>query len=480
MTSPSTTGSATAHLDPTASPPSLTRQMAQRLHRIANDDLPDDVRHKASMCLLDYLSAVIGGLEAPWAPSIVSYVGSRGSGGVAHQWGLTRPVAVEDAAFGNGALAHSLIRDDMHLMSASHIGVLVLPAVLALAQRDGYSGDAVVRAIVGGYDAATTLGTSVVLGGGSSHFRPSGVNGAFGAAAAAITAVDLDEDQAVSALSFAANAAAGFNEWPWAGGGEINTHAGNAARGGIAAFDLARAGLTASESILEGRDGMFAAYGAVRGEVLYRQLIDRPFGIGEVRFKPNPGCNLTQTPIAAALVVASDLVDRADDIEEVVITTFAEAKAYPGCDNLGPFERVQTSKMSLQYGVASALVFGRVDEETYRNMADPRLARVISRTRIEINEEYGKALRLGQQPATVTVRLLGGEELSSSLPDVPWLDDDGVRARFRGVASRVLQADAVERIETLVADLWLRDDCSELFELFASADYLGEAAPARG
>ncbi len=316
-----------AETRPSGVAPSLTRLGARRLQAVATLDIPAELRRKASVCLLDYLGAVIGGLSAPWAPAIVDYVASRGGGVQAHQWGLGEPVGAEDAAFGNGALAHSLIRDDIHLMSASHIGVLVTPALLAAVQRDRLSGEALIRGLVGGYDLAVCLGTAVLRGGGNSHFRPSGVNGAYGAAAAVAVAAGFDEDTTTHALGFGANAAAGLNEWPWAGGQEVNTHAGTAARNGLAAADLARAGMRSSESALEGRDGFFVAFGASKGAELYTQLLGRSFGILDVRFKPCPGCNLIQTPIAAALEVSRLVGDQATAVEEVIITTFEAAQA---------------------------------------------------------------------------------------------------------------------------------------------------------
>src|ERR1700761_7101783 len=119
-------------------------------------------------------------------------------------------------------MALSAIRDDMHLKSNSHIGGIVISAALALAQRDGWSGEQLVKGIIGGYDMASILGVAVQQSPGyNRHFRPSGIVGAFGAAAAAVVATNPGEDIAVNALTFAANMASGFNEWAWAGGVEI-------------------------------------------------------------------------------------------------------------------------------------------------------------------------------------------------------------------------------------------------------------------
>ena len=448
--------------------PSLTRLAARRLRQIHADDLPAEIRATVATCLLDFLGACIGGLSSPWAGAVLRYVEGRHGAPQAHQWGLTRLVSAEDAAFGNGALGHSLIRDDMHVMSASHIGVLVLPAALALAQRDRWSGRALLAGVVGGYEMATRLGVAVRAGVVNQHFRPSGINGPFGAPAACVAAAGLDEETAVAALGFAANAAAGVNEWPWAGGQEIYTHAGMAARAGIAAFDLARAGLRASATALEGRDGLFRAYGAGEaGAHAFAGSLSGPYAILQTRHKPFAGCNLIQSPLAAATSLSPQLAGRWDEIDEIVIKTFQQAQSYPGCDNTGPFLQVQQSKMSLQYGVASGLLFGRVDEQTYVDFDNIELARLIGRTRIVIEPEFGRALLKMMQPARIEVALRDGTRLGKSVEDVPWLSDADVETRFRTDASAALTPAAIHRIVEIAHGLWALEDCGMLFDAFA-------------
>ena len=211
--------------------PTLTRLAAQRLHELAGSEYSPEVRRKVGLCLLDYIGAYISGLSAPWAPVLLSYAQSRQGAPEAHLWGSPVLVAAEVAAFVNGALGHSIIRDDMHLLAGSHIGVMVISAAMALAQHDNWFGRDLVHGLMGGYEMAMRLGVAVRSGGT-------------------------------------------FMCRPWASGQEICTYMGTAAHGGIAAFDLARAGMHSSESILEGRDGLLAAYGAgVEGVRAFKQSL---------------------------------------------------------------------------------------------------------------------------------------------------------------------------------------------------------------
>jgi 2-methylcitrate dehydratase PrpD len=415
--------------------PPLTHLATQRLSQIASSPLRPEVREKAALCLIDYLGALITGLSAPWARALHKYATNSSTHGDCHVIGLSTHTNAETTAFTNAAIAHSVIRDDMHLGSGSHIGVIIISAALAFAERGKWSGEQLLRGIVGGYEAAVMLGEAIrAERKANPHFRPSGIIGAFGAAAAGIVGEGLPEKTAMSALSFAANSAAGVNEWPWAGGMEINTHMGTASRGGIVAVDLASAGMYSSDTVLEGRDGMFAAYGS--GEIGTRKFVQwlEQEGLGAgilgARFKPAAGCNFIQTPLSVALRLRDRIEGKLDKIRKVTVATTTLAKRYPGCYNFGPFETVQQTKMSIQYGVTAALLYGRIDEEAYCHFGDEEVTRLIKKCDVETNATYDQQIMQGLQPCRIYVELEDGTSIEDELPDVPWLDEKAVEERF--------------------------------------------------
>ena len=125
--------------------------------------------------------------------------------------------------------------------------------------------------------------------------------------------------------------------------------------------------------------------------------------------------------------------------------------------------------MSLQYGVASAVLYGRVDEETYVRFDDPELLRLIASSRIEVVPAYAASLQKLMQPACVEIRLRDGSVHEASVQDVPWLSDPAVVARFRREAEPFLKPDQQTRLVELVNELWSLESCAPLFELFAEA-----------
>ena len=159
-------------------------------------------------------------------------------------------------------------------------------------------------------------------------YRPTGLVTPLGAALAGSFALGLTEDAATSAIAIAANTSSGLNEWPHAGGSEMYFHPGFAARNAIAAIELAEAGAYASETILEGEAGLFAAFrrqpAPDRNPVVRRRQPE----IMAVYNKPAPACNFAQTAAQTALRVAREL-GYSEDIATVSIRSRKPPPAIP-------------------------------------------------------------------------------------------------------------------------------------------------------
>ena len=446
-------------------PTSLTRLAARRALEIGRTDPDAATLRKAAVCIRDFAGCCLAALSGETGRSVLALARARPGLPEASHFGIAGRVGAEVAALGNGMLGHALIREDMHVASGAHAGVVILPAMLALAQRERLSGRALLRGVVAGYHQMTALGQAVRTGLAHRHFRPLGISGPFGAAAGAIAATLPDEDRAVHALGFAANLGAGLNEWPWCGAEDIVVHAGMAARNGLAAIDLARAGLRSSDTILEGRSGLFAAQGSgTDAAAVFERLLAASGGLPEVRHKPVAGCNNTQTAIAAALSLRARLGEAAvRDAEQVVIHTFRTARDYPGCDWAGPFASTQQSKMSFQYGVCAALLWGEPTERTYARFDDPALARLLSVCAIRLDPAY-EGIAPRAQPGRVEVRTADGRLHVVALDDVPWLDEDGAVARYRTQAMRHADAAAVREADALLDALWEAPDAAPAIE----------------
>ena len=214
-------------------------------------------------------------------------------------------VTCGDAAFANAVMGHGLVREDMHSGSISHLGIVVLPALLALAQYHRVSGRDFIAAAVAGYEVGGRVGRAVMDAEVARIHRPTGITGPVAAAAAGSRLLGLGIEQATSAIALGANITAGFNQWAHTGGSEMFFHAGFAARNAVSAVRLAESGAFASPSALDGEAGLFAAL-RKRSAASKVELFQGAPEILSVYHKPVPACNFAQTASQAALRIARD------------------------------------------------------------------------------------------------------------------------------------------------------------------------------
>jgi 2-methylcitrate dehydratase PrpD len=438
---------------------SVTETMARAFVAFSGEKHEPALAAKARLCLKDFLGSALQATELPWVQQAVS-VAAGASSGEATIIGSGRRASPENATFANAVAGHGLVRDDMHLGSVSHLGVVVLPVALAVSETSCVSGRALLDAIVVGYEAGGKLGRAIMDTEVTRRYRPTGTVGPFAAAAAAAKLAELDAGRFAAALGLAANLAAGYNEWATAGGTEMFFHPGFAARNALTAVRLAGAGAVVSTSALEGEAGMLAAFGKRWPDALTTPFADRA-EILDVFFKEVPACNYAQTAAQAARDLAADAPFAADAIAEVVVRVPEAAAAYPGCDVAGPFESILQAKMSIQYNVALALLTGRFDEAAYLPARWPAIGALASRIVIEIDDVLTRAYP-DRQGAVVSFRTTDGRRSSRELENVVAASSETVAARFLQAAQDRLGPEKAARLGALIDSLESLEDASRL------------------
>ena len=441
----------------------LARAIARKTNAISFDRLPPEAVAKVKLALLDYLSCVFESRDlGPSTQAIQIASRARGDCTV-----IGTPVfaAAPEAAFANAVLGHGLVREDMHTGSVSHLGVVVFPVLLALAQGRKASGRDFVTAVVCGYEVGATIGRALMDRDVVRRFRPTGITGPLGAAVAGARLGELGEDAITAALGFAANATAGLNEWPGPGADDMFFHVGFAARNAVTAVELAELGAFASETSLDGAAGLFAALGR-----LERASDVSPFAgeleILSVYHKPAPACNYAQTACQVARLIAVEEGVLSKDIASITVKASAAALNYPGCNATGPFERVLQAKMSIQYCVAATLVRRAIEEANYRLPSDPEVHRLIGVTSLTEDPRFTSAYPR-EQGTEISIVLRDGRTIVRHLNDLVPATAVEVRARFRKSSEEVLGEEATEMLEGAVNRLEDVEDAAVIPALLA-------------
>lgn len=445
-----------------APPIPLARRAAEAVLALGRPDA--EVAGKVRTCLLDVIGAALESRDLPWGRQALRLAQPVPEG--AAIIGAARRATPGDAAFANAVLGHGLVREDMHAGAISHLGVVVMPALLALAATRTISGARFAQAAVAGYEVGAAIGQALFTTELARLFRPTGITGPIGAAAAGAVLLGLDAAQTTSAIAMAANATGGLNEWPAKGGTEMFFHPGFAARNAVTAVLLAEAGAEAADSALDGPAGLFAAFRRETApEIGFFQGRPR---ILEVYNKPVPACNFAQTACQVALRLHQAHAPAPEAIRAIRIRVPRAAARYPGCDATGPFDRLLQAKMSIPFGVAATLLQGRIAEENYRLPPSAALLRLIGLTQLEEDAVLTAAFPV-RQGAAVTLLLADGE-VSDALPDVVAATADQVRDRALQAAAAALGAARAAAIGRFVEALDAQPDMAVLGNLFAASE----------
>jgi 2-methylcitrate dehydratase PrpD len=430
----------------------LARRMARSALAVQLADFGPDVIAKAKLCLIDFLSCAFEAGAHPWSRQAIA--AAHPAGGGATIIGTARQASPVDAAFANAVMGHGLVREDMHAASISHHGVVIWPTLLALSEQHALRGTTLLTAAIIGYEAGARIGRALFNTDLARLYRPTGLVAPLGAALAGSFALGLSEQAATSAIAIAANTSSGLNEWPHGGGSEMYFHPGFAAANALRAIALASAGARASETILEGEAGLFAAYRRQRAPDDIHLFAGGEAEIMAVYNKPAPACNFAQTASQAALRVSHELAGT-DAIERIVIRAPEAAVRYPGCDAKGPYRNALQAKMSIPFSVAATLARGEIEEGNYASLDDPEILCLIAATDLQADAAFTAAFP-AKQGAEVAVQLQGGKTIRHSLPDVVAATPAEIRHRFRSAAARVIGEDGARKLEQAI------DGCEQL------------------
>ena len=168
--------------------------------------------------------------------------------------GFGAKLAAPWAALVNGTAAHALDFDDNFDPAKAHATAVLAPAILALAEQERSAGSECLDAYIAGLQILGRVGQGVNPVHRNRGWHATATVGAIGAAAACARLLKLDAERAAYAVSIATSMAAGFMS-------QFGTmakplHAGLAAKAGVTAASLARAGINAGLDTLDGETGM--------------------------------------------------------------------------------------------------------------------------------------------------------------------------------------------------------------------------------
>jgi 2-methylcitrate dehydratase PrpD len=218
------------------------RGLAQFVAGLALADVPQAVRERALLFILDAVGVGLAAHRYPFAERTLAGAVALGGEGTGTVIGRRERLPPRDAALVNGVLLHGLDFDDTHLTAIIHPTVTCLPAALAVAEANNASGADMLAAYIAGMECAIRIGASVKGGFHHTGFHATGIVSHFSSALVAGRLLGLDADALTRAQGIAASTASGVQVFLEEGAWTKRLHPGWGAAAGITAATLARHG----------------------------------------------------------------------------------------------------------------------------------------------------------------------------------------------------------------------------------------------
>jgi 2-methylcitrate dehydratase PrpD len=449
---------------------SQTKRVAAHIARSAETPLPPEVEARTRLHLLDTIAAIISGTRLRAGRRAIAFAQSQIGPAQACVPGTNLITTAIDAAFTAAMAAHADETDDSHLGGRFHPGCAIVPAAMAVAEVNGHSGSALLRAIACGYDvgarATMALGFSAPRSGThSTHCL--GAN--FGAAAAAGALARLDALQCEHLLSYATQQASGIAYW-----NRDKEHVekafdfgGMGARNGVFGALFVASGASGCLESLTGEMSYLSAFGENPDPALLGGGLGQRYEILAASIKK--WC--VGSPIQAALDSVMALIEaegiRAADVESL--------RATMPDDRLPIVDNRDMPDVCLQHLLALALVDGGVTFASSHDagrMHDPELVELRKRFQAVPSPELTVARPARQ--AIIEIVTKDGRSLRHhtkavlGTPDNP-MTADQVEAKAYDLISPIMGAERSKALIAALRQIEKMQDIRELRPLLALA-----------
>ncbi len=444
----------------------LSELIADRLLGLEFEQLPAAVVSTVKALILDHLGVAAFGSTTPWGKAVAETLRPFGGTQESSIYFSSHKVPALTAALVNGTFAHGFELDDHY--RGVHAGCVVIPAALAVAEREATDGRKVITAIVCGYEILARLAKTMPHISDNGH-HPTGTIGPFGSAVAAGKILALSTDQFVAALGIVGNFPTGVCEF-YRGTMEKRVFAGRASESGILASLLARSGLTGAKTIFEGEVGFchtFSDHPDVKN--LVDGLAQR-FYIEEVNLKRYPCAGTNHPHIDAALALHDQykaVLRHKDKVRGIVIEG---GKRYRGKDILNRrrsgviIPDVMAAQYSIPYAVAVTLCRGRPGVEEFSESAikDPLVQSYLAKCQVVRRDKF-------RDMGKITVKFRDHSTVSRTVVDtnlpISKTDSEAVVQKFRRLTSNLIDRKRAERVIETVQNLEGLADMRQLTEI---------------
>jgi 2-methylcitrate dehydratase PrpD len=463
--------------DATLSDNRYTRGIASFVSGLRYDSIPPEVLTRIKLLMLDSIGCAIYGANLEWTRILQKTLGALDTTRACTVWGTAGRLSAPHAALVNGTQVQGFELDDVHRQGVLHVGAVVLPALLSIAEmRPGMNGREFLAAAVAGYEIGPRVGICM----GPEHIAQGWHSGAtlgvFSAAAGAARGLKLDIDRTVHALGIAGTQSAGLMAAQY-GAMVKRMHAGRASQSGLYGALFAEQGFTGILNVLESEYGGFCTtFSRSQGDRF--RIEELTNGLGQtwqtmgvaLKFYSCVGSNHSTLDAIRAMQAERPFGEA--EVEKVVVHGSQVTMDHVGW-KYEP-QGLTSAQLNLPYCVATWLLDGDcfVDQFTEDKVADPDRMRVAAKVQVEHDHAITALGSKFRHKVRVEVYLKDGSRLERTVEagrgnEKNFATEADIVEKFEKLATHVLPRAQVATIRDWMLNLDEQHDAAELAGLLA-------------
>lgn len=424
---------------------SLSESLAHHLAELRFDRIPDAVRQAAILHILDTVGVLLAGSRL--APGKAAYDLAISLGGRAEVTlpGTRDRVPLLEGVLAGATAAHSGEMDDIHSEAGTCVGGIIIPVLLAMAEKYGTDGHTFLEATIVGYETTVRVGLTINAPKLFSRgWWPSSLCGVFGVAAAGAKLLQWPEERIVTALGIGGLHAGGMLTGGAEGATARHLTFGRSAQSGILALLATLHGFTGPKRIFEDPRG-FCLTLCDHPRWDYLQATADKFFLPEVAFKPFSCARQLHAGVEALISLMHERGITTDTIEEIELGVPEAISAM--VDRPQVQGNRAASLASGQYVMAVTALRGELNLASFEEelLQSDEVLRLMEKIRVKAEAELDRYFPK-YWPGRVRVRLAGGKSYVNEVL-VPKGESGNpmstaeVEGKFRALAAPVLGAE---------------------------------------
>lgn len=449
----------------------ISQQIAAWAAKATFDDLSPEAVTAAKTILYDSLGCALGGSKTHDVGIMRGYLEEKGGAGEATVIGTGGKLPASEAALLNALMVRALDYNDIYWKQDPSHPSDIIPGPFALGERFGKSGKDLLLAIAVGHEVEMRLCEAGFPGIRERKWHHATLT-AFAAPVAAGVMLGLNADQIAHAIGISGSRHATFGAIT---AGHLtmmkNTADPMATQSGVIAAELASRGYEGPEHVIEGKEGLFQAYGPDwKGEILTEGL-GESWRIPQCGLKAFPTEALTHAPLTAVIELVTEHDLKPEEIESIRIKTIGRAADILSDPSKYDPRTRESADHSLPYCVAVGVVDRAVVPSSFteEKIFDPTIRAQLKKLKVVAEPSY-EAMFPAKQPNEVTITTTDGREHVKYVefpmgdPRHP-IPEAGLDAKFNSLADGVLTEERRAEVKRMVFGLEKVEDLGELARL---------------